>query len=50
LTVILDPEDYLAALYHFVSADGTVALGHSPSTAPPVVRQAQVFAATSLLI
>jgi hypothetical protein len=42
LTVILDPEDYLAALYDLVSADGTVRWGQYIIDGAAVVRQAQI--------
>ncbi len=42
LTVILDPEDHLAALYDLVSADGTVRWGQFLIDGAAVVRQAQV--------
>ena len=42
LTVILDPEDHLAALYDLVSADGTLCWGQFLIDGAAVVRQAQV--------
>jgi hypothetical protein len=42
LTVILDPEDHLAALYGLVSADGTARWGQFIIDGAAVVRQAQV--------
>src|ERR1017187_9904195 len=42
LTIILDPEDYLAALYDLVSADGTPRWGQFIIDGAAVVRQAQV--------
>lgn len=42
LTVILDPEDYLAALYDLVTADGTALWGQFIIDGAAVVRQAQV--------
>jgi alkyl hydroperoxide reductase subunit AhpC len=42
LTVILDPEDRLAALYDLVSADGTARWGQFLLDGAAVVRQAQV--------
>jgi hypothetical protein len=42
LTVILDPEDFLAALYELVSADATVRWGQFIIDGAAVVRQAQV--------
>jgi hypothetical protein len=42
LTVILDPEDYLAALYDLVSADGTALWGQFLIDGAAVVRQVQV--------
>jgi hypothetical protein len=42
LTVILDPEDYLAALYDLVAADGTARWGQFIIDGAAVVRQVQV--------
>lgn len=42
LTVILDPEDYLAALYELVSKDGTAHCGQFIVDGAGVVRQVQV--------
>lgn len=42
LTVILDPEDYLAALYNLVAADGTARWGQFIIDCAAVVRHAQV--------
>lgn len=42
LTVILDPEDHLAALYDLVSADGTARWGRFIIDGDAVVCQAQV--------
>ena len=42
LTVILDPEDYLAAQYNLVASDGAVRWGQFILDRAAVVRQAQV--------